>query len=101
MSSAICFNLDKSKILSSDNGLRVLHKSIIPISTNTFLVVSYPFTQQILILMHQQQKAFENIVGKEIACDEQFLLFPQCFLLDLKIVSPIVNIFDIISLFDA
>ena len=28
-----------------------------------------------------QYKSFENKVGKgEIACDEQFLLFPQCFL---------------------
>ena len=44
--------------------------------------------------------AFENIVGKEeIARNEQFLLFPQCFLLDQKIVSPFVNILDIISLF--
>ena len=50
--------------------------------------------------MHQQQKAFGNIVGKEeIAHNEQFLLFPQCFLLDQKIVSPFVNIFAIISLF--
>ena len=32
---------------------------------------------------HQQQTAFENIVGKEeIAHNEQFLLFPQCFLLN-------------------
>ena len=30
--------------------------------------------------MHQQQTAFKNIVGKEeIAHNEQFLLFPQCF----------------------
>ena len=32
---------------------------------------------------------------------KQFLLFPQCFLLNQKIVSSSVNIFDIISLFDA
>ena len=53
--------------------------------------------------MHQQQTAFENIVGKEeIAHNEQFLLFPQCFLLNQKIVfSPFVNIYDIISLFAA
>ena len=51
-------------------------------------------------LTHQQQTAYENIVGKEkIACNEQFLLFPQCFLLDQKIVSPFVNTSDIISLF--
>ena len=60
------------------------------------------FTPWILILTHLQQTAFENIVGKEeIAHNEQFLLFPQCFLLDQKIVSPFVNIFDIISLFAA
>ena len=52
--------------------------------------------------MHQWQTAFENIVGKEeIACNKQFLLFSQCFLLDQNILSPIVNIFDIISLFAA
>ena len=52
--------------------------------------------------MHQQQTAFENIVGKEeIAHFEQFLLLPQCFLLNQKIVSPFVNIFDIISVFAA
>ena len=50
--------------------------------------------------MHQQQTAFENIVGKEeIARNEQFLLFPQCFHFNQKIVSPSVNIFDIILLF--
>ena len=40
-----------------------------------------------LILTYQQQTAFENIVGKEeIAHNEQFLLFPQCFLLNRTIV---------------
>ena len=49
--------------------------------------------------MHQQQTAFENIVGKgEIARNEQFLLFPQYFQL-IEITSPSVHIFDIISLF--
>ena len=52
--------------------------------------------------MHQQQTAFENIVEKEeIARNEQFLLFPQCFLLNQKTVSLFVKIFDIISLFAA
>ena len=37
---------------------------------------------------------------EEIARNEQFLLFPECFLLNQKIVSPFVNIFDI-SLFAA
>ena len=52
--------------------------------------------------MHQQQTAFENIVGKgEVARNEQFLLFPQFFLLNQIIVSPFVHTFDIISLFAA
>ena len=47
--------------------------------------------------MHQQQTAFENIVGKEeIALNEQFLLFPLC-LSTQKIVSPFFNIYEIIS----
>ena len=63
--------------------------------------VILPFTPQILILTHQQQRALENIVGKEeIACNKQFLLFPQCFLLNQIIVSLFVHIFDI-SLFAA
>ena len=46
-----------------------------------------------LILMHQQQIAFENIVGKEeIARNEQFLLFPQCLLLN-QIIIPHLYIF--------
>ena len=61
-----------------------------------------PFIPWILILTHQQQTAFENIVGKEdIACNEQFLLFPQFFLLNQKIVFLFVNIFDIIYLLAA
>ena len=45
---------------------------------------------------------FENIMGKGgIAHNEQFLLFPQCFLLSQIIVSPPVGIFDIIFLFAA
>ena len=49
--------------------------------------------------MYQQDTAFENIVGKEeIARNEQFLLFPQCFLLNQIIVYPLFHIFDIISL---
>ena len=50
--------------------------------------------------MHQQQTAFENIVRKgKIARNEQFLLFPQCFLLNQVTVSLFVHISDVISLF--
>ena len=52
--------------------------------------------------MHQQQTAFENIVGKEeIAHNEQFFLFPQCFLLNQINVSPFIHISDIIFFFAA
>ena len=52
--------------------------------------------------MYQQETAFENIVGKEeIAHNEQFLLFPQCFRLNQEIISTFVNIFEIVSLFTA
>ena len=38
-------------------------------------------------------------MGKDkIAHNEQFLLFPWCFLLDQKVLSRFVNVFDIISL---
>ena len=52
--------------------------------------------------MHQQQTAFENIVGKEeIARNKHFLPLPQRFILNQKILSPFVHIFDIISLYAA
>ena len=41
-------------------------------------------------------------MGKgEIAHNEQFLVFPQCFVFNQITVSPFVNIFDIISLIAA
>ena len=40
-------------------------------------------------------------VELKIAHNEQFLLFPQCFVLKQVIVSPIVHTFVIISLFAA
>ena len=52
--------------------------------------------------MHQQHTAYKNIVGKgEIARNLQFLLFPQCFLLNQITVSSFVHIFETISLFVA
>ena len=59
-----------------------------------------PLLHRYSFLMHQQRTVFENIVVKgEIACNKQFLLFPQYFQLNQKTVSPFVHIFDIISLF--
>ena len=52
--------------------------------------------------MHQQKRVFENIARKgQTAWNKQFLLFPQCFILNQIIVSPFVHIFDIMSLFAA
>ena len=77
------------------------------LKTNILQYNILTLSQKILILTHQQQSAFdnilkqsafENIVGKgEIARNEQFLLFPQCFLLDQITVYPPVHIFYIIS----
>ena len=52
-------------------------------------------------MTHQQKTAFEKVGKGEIARNEQFLLFPQCFLLSQIIVYRFVHIFDIISLFAA
>ena len=42
---------------------------------------SKPFPKQALVFTYLQYKSFENTEGKgEIAHNEQFLLFPQCFL---------------------
>ena len=50
--------------------------------------------------MHQQQTVFENLVGKgEIARNEQFLLFPQCFQIKQITVSRFLHIFEIITSF--
>ena len=51
--------------------------------------------------MHQQQSAFENIEEKgRSACNEQFLLFPQCFPKSDNCI-PICTYFYIISSFAA
>ena len=61
MLSAVCFNLDQSKILSSGNGLTLYQTS--------------------RLLTTLRRKALENTVGKgENAGNQDFLLFPQCFL---------------------
>ena len=47
------------------------------------------------------RKLLKTLGKGGIAGNEQFLLFPQCFLLKQITVSPFVHIFDIISLFAA
>ena len=65
--------------------------------------INIEINPQILILTHQQQTAFENIVGKEeIARNEQFFPFPTMFSTQSESCIPrFVNIFDIIFLFAA
>ena len=64
-----------------------IHNKLYPLA-NLVASVSQPFTPLILTLTHKQQTILENIVGKEeIARNEQFLLFPQCFLLNQIIVA--------------
>ena len=53
-------------------------------------------------MTHQQQIAFENIVGKgEITQNEQFLLFPQCLFTQSDNCIPIYPSIDTTSLFAA
>ena len=74
MSSAICSNLDQSKILSSGNELK-FYSTIKNNSTSKLL------TTQSRLLMTLYKKPFENSVGKgENAGNQHFLLFPQRFL---------------------
>ena len=61
------------------------------------LVISYPFPKQALVFTCLQDKSFENTVGKgEIAHNEQFLLFPQCFY-PYEELSSIFNKFELSS----
>ena len=69
MSSAICFNLDQSKILSSGNGLSLYQ------TVQSFKTFGDKFENT---LMTPSTKPFENIVGKgENPGNQHFLLFPQ------------------------
>ena len=93
--SADAFNLDQSNILSLGKELMhipLLHAHFDASAMNEVLR-PVDIKGHIGKTPHQQQTAFENIVGKgEIARNEQFLLFPQCFLLNEKIV-PHLSIF--------
>ena len=101
MSSAICFNLDQSKILSPGNGLKDLDWYLVTVAVitffyNIFYLINPLPDDKILDRSKLKQSAddnfkfdenrrkfskrVENTVGKgEIAHYEQFLLFPQCF----------------------
>ena len=75
LSSASAFNLDQSKILSFGKELNIIGKGEHAGDKHCGL-----FKQRPLVFMWLQCKSFENTVGKgEIARNEQFLLFPQCF----------------------
>ena len=95
-SSINAFNLNWSEILSFSTVLKPEYIKSCIFTTLKRMAFNPLFNR------YQQQTAFENIVGKgEIAHNEQFLLFPQCFLLYQIIASPFVHIFDIIYLFAA
>ena len=83
LSSVNAFDLDKRKILLFDKELTLYS---IDTHFNTSTIDSFLKT------------SWEK---KKIARNKQFLLFPQCFLRNQKIVSSFVNIFDITSLFAA
>ena len=74
MSSAICLDLDESKILSSGNGLTQYQTTNSRLfQTEEFADDNFKFDKN----GRKLSKQVENTVGKgEIACYEQFLLFP-------------------------
>ena len=57
-------------------------KNYLPaINIITFVDDVKPFSKQAVVFTCLQYKYFENTVGNgEIACKEQFFLFPNCFL---------------------
>ena len=68
MSSAICFNLDQSKILLSGNGLSCTHSSKSPILIMYGAKLNLlPFTGYNTIPTFNK-KSFEKIVGKRRKC---------------------------------
>ena len=74
------FKLDLSKILLCGTELKIQVFEMLQLLEN-YKVFLYPFPKQALVYMCLLYKSFENTVWKgEIAHDEQFLLFPQCFL---------------------
>ena len=83
------FNFSQSEILLSVKAIETQKNQLCFQSTNPFDISitdsfskpSEPLPKQTLVFMYLQYKSFENTVGKgEIACDDKFLLFPQCFL---------------------
>ena len=55
------------------------------------------FPKQALVFMCLQDKSLENTVGKgEIDRNEQFLLFPKCFLTRLDFLNVIFTKFEIV-----
>ena len=60
-------------------GGRVSPKGVLCNTEAALVLIGFP--KQVLVFTCLQYKPFENTVGKgDIACNKQFLLFPQCFL---------------------
>ena len=75
MSSAICFTLDQTKMLSSGNGLYKFYSK----NTNSYFKLKEFADDNFKFHTNERKlsKQVENTVGKgEIACYKQFLLFP-------------------------
>ena len=83
MSSAICFDLDQSKIMSSGDGLKL--NIINPLSDDKIVALAKlkAFADDNFIVTQTVQFLFErlqNVVGKgENASYQHFILFPHCF----------------------
>ena len=76
--------IDPARSLAFSPFLNMLKKSSPPFLNILNMVKAFflnDFPKQALVFTCLQSKSFENTAGKrEIAHNEQFLLFPQCFL---------------------
>ena len=109
------FSFDKSNILSYGKRLNVLKNVIlglvcvcvggggggeICVGVNNIMPINSLLHRYSFRRINNTQLLKTLWEKEEIARNEQFLLFSQCFLLNHS-VSPLVNIFDIISFFNA
>ena len=94
-------NFDHLQSMGFEGGayfLYVAHNDALRVFSSNKFHMNFPWVNlklysKDIILTHEQQTAFENIVEKEeLAGNEQFLLFPHCFLLNQIPVSLFVHI---------
>ena len=81
-----CLIMPKGSVVMSKCGVDLSKHCLIMSKSSVIMFksgvdLSKPFPKQALVFTCLQYKSFENNVGKrDIALNEQFLLYPHCFL---------------------